>query len=400
MKLGILNVINTAAATAINTIANVVNDLRLEGDEREQWQRLVPYGEYPATIQIDGRPTAIMQVLDRSAGELMAENQATVINQLRHLGRGLPIYIGHPDNRDWLAQNPGADSSSKGRIKALEAREDGVYMLTVFNDDGRALIGGDAPPFSAQSPNWDMVPISEGSKRYRPFVLRSIGLTNQPNIPECAIGLNTAGANEPSQSEAAGAADEPETPQNDDMKLTADALKALGFAPDATPSNDEISAAIVKMLGEKAAAEAAKATAETSLTAANTRATTAETELTNLRSSTVATAINSALTEGRITEAERPTWEGLLKADPVNGAAALAKVGKATAINTANKIGDLGLRKGEGATAAASFTAINDAVGAYAKEHGLDLKKQADYDKAFAEVRAAKPEIFGDEAKA
>lgn len=397
----ILNLINTAAATAITTLEGVINDLRLEGDAPEQWQRLVEYGEYPAKSKVNGREVEVVQVMDRQAGELMVENHRTVINAIRHLGRGLPIYVGHPDNADWLKSNPGADESAKGRIKGLEAREDGVWMLAAVNDDGRKLIGGDAPAYSAQSPNWDMVPVSPGSNRYRPYVLRSIGLTNKPNISSCVIGLNMAGATDisPTAAEVAEAPENQDT--DDDMKLTAQALAALGFAPDAEPTPEELSAAIVKMLGEKTAVETDKVEMETNLTAANARVTTLESELGSLRTTISATAINTAVTEGRITEADRGTWEGLLKADPVNGASALAKLGKATGLNTESQLGNLGDRKSEGPPAAAgTIQAINTAVADYAKANGLDLKKTADYDAAYAGTKAAKPELFTPAKKA
>lgn len=389
MKLKFLNVLNTAAASAVNVLQSVINDLSGQPAGTETWQRMVEFGEYPATVQINGKPKEVIQVIDRQAGELLVQNHATVINAIRHLGRGLPIFVGHPDDKGWLKENPGADESAKGRIKNIEVRDDGIYMLTAFNDAGAALLGGDAPAYSAHSPNWDMLPVAPGSQRYRPYVLRSIGLTNRPNISSCVVGLNTEGAGDTeSPSEPAGAGEEPENQTDNDMKLTAEALTALGFAPDATPTPDEISAAVVRMLAEKT-------TAESAVTAANTRATTAETELTNLRTNLVTTAINTAVTSGRITEAQKPQWEGLLKADFPNASAALANLTPVTGLNTQNHLGDLGARKGEGQPeAAGTINAINTAVTAYAKEHSLDLRKTDDYDAAFAAVKAAKPELF------
>ena len=388
MKLRFLTVLNTAAASAVNVLQSVINDLSSQPAGAETWQRMVEFGEYPATVTINGREQEVVQVIDRQAGELMAENHATVINAIRHLGRGLPIFVGHPDNKGWLKENPGADESAKGRIKSIEVRDDGIYMLTAFNDAGAALLGGEAPAYSAHSPNWDMLPVAPGSKRYRPYVLRSIGLTNRPNISSCVVGLNMAGSGD-SPSEPAGAGEEPENQTDNEMKLTAEALTALGFAPDATPTPEEISAAVVKMLAEKT-------TAESAVTAANTRATTAQTELTNLRQNLVDGAIATAVNSGRITEAQKPQWEGLLKADFANASAALANLSPVTGLNTRNQLGDLGERKGEGQPEAPgnAITAINSAVTAYAKEHSLDLAKADDYDRAFAAVKTAKPELF------
>jgi hypothetical protein len=113
---------------------------------------------------------------------------------------------------------------------------------SVFNTEGVRMVSGEAPAYSGHSANWRMVQVAGRPGCWRPIVLWSDALTNTPNIQECRMALNALDMGDlpqeiesPAQGDPAeGETENQET--NDDMKLTAEALKALGFAPDATPS--------------------------------------------------------------------------------------------------------------------------------------------------------------------
>jgi hypothetical protein len=387
----ILTALNTAAAAVmdgINSVAGVWSEISLAEGEKESRYVFTKYGEYPVEMLINGRVQTVTQVIDREAAELIASNYQSLTGKLAMFFRGIPIYEGHADDPDWLKENPGHKPAAVGRIKDIAPGAEGIEVRTVFNSKGVALLSGEAPEYSGHSPRWRMREIPGRPGCYRPFMVWSDALTNSPNIADSVMtAINQ------SPTTAAGATGETEKP-TDEMKLTAEALKALGFAPDAMPTADEISAAIVKMLGEKTTAETEKVTAVENLTAANTKVTRLETELSTLRESGVVTALNTAVAAGRITEADKPKWEKLLKADFETASGMLAELKPVDALNTANRLGNLGERRGEGAPVKGSAAAMQDAVHAYAKEKGIDVSNTAGWNRAWKECSEAKPELF------
>ena len=68
-----------------------------------------------------------------------------------------------------------------GRIKKLEARDDGLWANVKFGEEGEKLIADEA--FHGHSTNWFVREESSRKGVWRPFELASVGFTNQPNIP-------------------------------------------------------------------------------------------------------------------------------------------------------------------------------------------------------------------------
>ncbi len=396
MKCKRSNIFTTAlnsARTALNTASGVFHELTLpDGTDKTFRFRLSEYGEFPVE---DVKGQAIIQVVDREAAETMALNFGSLRGQFATFFRGIPMFEGHADDAAWLAKNPGHKASAVARIKSIEPEDDGVYVTAALNSDGVDLLGGDAPKYTGQSPLWRLDQIPGRPGFFRPILLWSVALTNNPNIMTNTIALNSLqGVTAPDLSPTADPG-ENETNENEDMKLTADALAALGFAQDATPSSDEISAAIVKMLAAKATAEADKATAVGETTAANSRAGLMETELKLVRGSAIDALIGPAIEDGRITAADKDKWTTALNTSFASESAKIAAL--MPTINVANKLP--GLTRQQGMLAANDTEALNTAVREIAKTNGLDLAKGADYDRAFTLLRAAKPELFETTAK-
>jgi hypothetical protein len=379
-----------SARDVINTASGVFQELTLpDGGETTLRYRLSPYGEFPVT-DVQGRD--IVQVIDRTVGETLAANFGSLRGKFATFFRGIPIYEGHADDPDWLQRNPGHRASAVGRIKSIEPEEDGIYVTASLNSEGISLLGGDAPKYTGHSPHWRLSEIPGKSGKYRPILLWSDALTNMPNIMQNAVALNSlAGMTEPSP-DAGADSGEPEKPENtEDMKLTPDALKALGFAPDAEPTTEAINAAILKLIGEKTEAEAKMATSAGETTAANSRAALMETELNLVRGTAVDVVLTEAINSGRITEADKPAWTNALNASFATESAKLSAL--MPTINTANRL-DGKLDRERGQLAPTTTDAINDAVRAIAKDNQLDLGKTADYDRAWKMLRVAKPELF------
>jgi hypothetical protein len=385
MKNTFLNAINSAVHDAINSAVGMFQELTLgEGETRKRF-RLAPYGEHPV-VQPDG--SVQIQVVDREAARLMHESLNSLRGKLATFFKGVPIYEGHADSQEWCQANPGHKATAIGRIKSIEAGDDGIYVDGVFNAAGAALIGGEAPAYSGHSPHWRMAPIAGTDNHYRPWLLWSTALTNRPNIPDNTLALNSLGIGEmPAIPETPSPTERPE-PQNnntdDTMKLTPDALKALGFAADAEPSAEEVSAAIIKMLSAKTTQEAPTAP-EPNPDAVN--------EAKFFRDQAVNAAVDAAVADGRITEADKPKWKDALNTSFVTENEKLSKL--MPTVNTKNHVDGLNTRKGEGPDSIAAGTdAINTAVQAYAREHGHDLNSRPGYDAAWEGVRKAKPELF------
>lgn len=389
-----LTAINAAVVDALNTVSGAWGEIALADGEKETRYRLAKFGEHP--VEIDG--VEVIQVVDAEAGELMASNFGSLLNKLAMFGKGAPIYEGHADDAGWLRENPGHRATAVGRIKAIENGEDGIYVRSVFNSAGVDLLKGDAPKYSGHSPRWRMAPIADRPGHYRPVLLWSDALTNNPNMVDSHIALNSLNLGAlpqaiPSQAEAgAGADTENQTNEKtEDMKLTADALKALGFAPDAEPSGDEISAAIVKAMSAKMDAEKKPEEKPEKIEAMNT-ARSQIADLQAIRDAAVTDAVNSAVASGRITEADKPKWVTALNTSFLSEKAKLDAL-MPTAINTQNHVAGLGERR-EGAPEAGGIDAINSAVAGVAREKGYDISTHAGYHAAYEAAKVAKPELF------
>lgn len=380
-----------AATSAINAASGVFHELALpETGEHSFRFRLAAYGEYPVE-DVSGK--SIIQVVDRQAAETMAANYGSVVGKLANFFRGIPMFEGHADDAAWLAKNPGHKASAVARIKSIEPADDGIYVTAALNSDGEALLGGDAPKYTGQSPYWRLSEIPGRAGHFRPILLWSVALTNNPNIMTNTIALNSLQGMAEDIPEISPTADTGETDNTEiEMKLTPEALAALGFAPDADPSSDEISAAIVQMIGEKAEAEAKMATAEEVTIAANSRLTLVETELNLVRGTAVDTVITEAINTGRITDADKPAWTAALNTSFATESAKLKTL--MPVLNTANRV-DLGGRREAAFTDAANAAGrITEGVTAFATEKGMDITTAAGWTKAYDACRAAKPELF------
>ncbi|MFA5265816.1 MAG: phage protease, partial [Opitutaceae bacterium] len=167
-------------AETIKCIA-ALNEALTDGD----WIRVTPYGEFKNKIGI--------QVVDRASADAMVSAFNSVASKLSTLWRGLPSYEGHPDHPEWHKVNPGMKPMAVGRLKELQARDDGLWTRIAWNDKGEPLVHGEAPAYTGQSPHWGMVPIAGRKGAFRPVELYSLGLTNTPNIAQNHLGLNEAG---------------------------------------------------------------------------------------------------------------------------------------------------------------------------------------------------------------
>ena len=311
----------------------------------------VPYGEYPHKTGL--------QVVDRTAAETMAANQKgmfrRVLGVLSGNSAGFPVYIGHPD----LPGSKDTDKRSYGWISDIVPEETGVRFPVKWSEPGAELI--ENAHFKFYSPLWWHKPIGKG--RVRPVALKSMGLTNDPNIPVPALA-NEAGEEVISDQLAVSSEESQTEPtENENDTMNPEILAALGLEEGATP--ETVLAKITDLKGAADAAanehselETAKADAETlkaeklkaeedKTAAENERDTIAAERDAALASLRVAAnnAVQHAVTTGRITPAESETkLTEILAANDLE--AALADLGKLPAkFKTASQTGDLGSAK-------------------------------------------------------
>jgi len=267
------------------------------------WVQLSPYGKF-------AHPKGD-QVFERTdADELV--NQFNAVSNLPQRAMGVPWYIGHPDHPAF--KDDYKDKRAYGRVQKLEARGDGLWGNVRWNDDGKKLITSEA--FHGHSVNWAVV---KRGDVFRPVALKSVGFTNEPNIPVLPIlAANEKGPMKKQICDMLGlqesaSDDEVMTKMKEHMananefkKRADDAEKKLkdmgNIANEKKAGDDKIITLTTELANEQGArkkdvdAEKAKVTAK-------------DTELANERKAHVKSALDIAITNGLLPLADRSKWE-------------------------------------------------------------------------------------------
>lgn len=389
------------------------------------WAMITKFGDYPSTALFpDGKggvkKEQAIQRVDKAGAEKMVASFANSRKGIRKFLKGCNIYDGHPDAPGIGKFYP--DKEPKGVFANIEVREDGLYGQPIFTNEGSELVEtkqrrafsgriGDAEPCGQDS---NGVPI------YRPTELFSAGLTNNPHLPVHFFNSDGSLAEAPNQ-------------KNKTMKkaiLEMCAKLGIQFANDADDAQTEAAlgqvqtrvaafvneqaahAASTKTLKEKLVALCGKvgitfanadavtdpaatlAQVEDKVVTLNTDLTTARTQFANERKDRIADALASAIKGGRITEAEKPTWEGRLKveaqfANEMTALNALTPKMKTTSVTVSRGGRETQVDIG---SAPARRQFINEAIDEVVREKGLKLPN--DYSKAYNEVQRRHPALF------
>jgi len=212
--------------------------------------------------------------------------------------RGLPVYIGHPDVKAF--QDKYRDHAAYGWITAMIANEEeGRLEMTVeWTAQGEQLIANEA--FAYFSPLWLSV---KKAGNVHPFKIKSVGLTQEPNIQFLAVAC------------------EEEQPNEGDQNMNLMEM-IIALIPEADRAAITDEAALVAYLGTalepKPAPEPDPAMAEAANELPGVKATLTETAeqliaaneaLQGLRKTHSALLLDNALLAGKITPATREKWE-------------------------------------------------------------------------------------------
>lgn len=304
---------NTAANEAV--VAGAFTIMQPDGFELE-------YGEYPHSVGV--------QLFDRESAQSMANELSSLLGKLTRGFRGVPVYAGHPDHPDqrMAAQYP--DRKARGWIKEIIVGDTSARFITAYNELGKSEV--DDAQWAGYSPLWLMQPVANHRGKFRPMILKSMALTNNPNMPVKPLIV----ANE-TETETETENREPRTANPNPMKpeTLLKLKKLLGIADDAddTALDQAANDFCDKALAEKdkpapepekkeeedpPAAAAANEAVQLALTAANDA-------VAAMRNTRIDFALDALISSGRLTLAKRDaTRTGLVAC--ANDAALTAQI--------------------------------------------------------------------------
>lgn len=319
--------------------------------------KIAPFGTYPGSKP--GRP---QHFYEEEANAMIAEF-GSLRGKAGRLFRGIPIFIGHPDQKPELY----TDHRRLGKVTNLETRQDGLYGEVAWNALGEE--NKREGYWVYPSPRWDAPP---GRPQFRPDRLISIGLTNMPRIAASEPVTNSADPEPaPAAADPAAASQEPTTETTNETTDMDRKLLTEKLGLDVTATDEEILAKLADLMSAAATAEtktqeAVAATTEMETTAnsladANTRITALEREAQTARESEANARLDLAVTEGRITKAERSEWlprlTGANRESEVNALGALRPKLNTAPIDVTRQRVEIGDEKGRRETIANAVAA-------------------------------------------
>lgn len=366
------------------------------------WAQIAPFGDFPSFAvvpQPDGscKRLQAIQRIDKTCADTMVKEFQNSRKGVKKFFSGRPIYIGHPDVPGIGNKYP--DKSAKGVIADLAVREDGLYGLPVFTNEGSDLVEKKKLRFfSGRLTDCEEGDPVNGIPLFTPTIFRSVGLTNQPHLPVQMLN----------EADACAAALEEQSTTNKMKKTLLEKIIGLcakaGIELANTADEAATEAALDKLAKVDHAATFAneRSNLEGQLTTEKSTVTAKVAEVTKLNSDLVAlrqqfanerkahqtALLNTAIKNGQITEADRPTWEGRLavEANFANESEALAKL--TPKVKTTSVTINRGDRKIELANAADRREMVAELVNEEMTKSGLD------YDKAFSKVQKLHPTLF------
>jgi hypothetical protein len=131
-----------------------------------EWLKLADFGEYK-------HPKGI-QLLDALSADALVNFFHSVRGRLLRKFRGIPIFIGHPDDPEFSQKN----TKIYGHIVDLKTEENALWISVKWTDTGNELFRNGI--LRHLSPRWLATSNKDG--KLLPRRLLSVGLTNHPNI--------------------------------------------------------------------------------------------------------------------------------------------------------------------------------------------------------------------------
>ena len=426
-----------------NTASDSAQDSRLSGimrlilkdvanEKGANWVQLSPFGDFPNS--------AGMQRVRKEDADAIANDFNDPLN-LEARTVGLPFYVGHPDFPSMQAKY--TDHAAKGRIKSLEVRHDpgcavcnaqdpdqpchehGLFANVKWNSQGKQLIEDEA--FHGHSVNWR---VKKENGFFRPTSLKSVGFTNDPQIPVAPITTANERHDPMNQDKPTtllgwiakllgkpdiaeqDAVNEMDDFYNSKLKPAMDAMsncygamkneaesalqaiKDMFKAPEGTPlvlalanevkraltSEKDLKAQVATVTGERDTLANEKKTALEDKTKA-------ETNFANERRERAKLIVSTALAQGRVTAAEQDQFVNEAVADPAATQTKLSA--RTTTFTNRGGVGNLGRRSESIVNEADRREKVQTLVNEVREKH-----PKMGYDAAFNKVKKDNPELF------
>jgi hypothetical protein len=371
-------------------IIGAANELSADGGQVLR----IPYGDYGNSR---GK-----QKLTKDAAEAM-------VSAFNEKGRDLPFYIGHPDEESFFAKY--RDHAAYGWITAMVANEEALELTVDWNEDGEKLLKG--RKFRWWSPRFLCRVMSVANEKILvPLKLASCGLTHEPNMDLEPV-VNEE--DEPQQGESdmellnrlIALIGKDDVKSEDDVvgfvQKLMDGMKAIKKAQEerwkaedaayqATATNEdpsEMFAGLMSVIDGKhqtalsSAANETPVEAKQQITTLEEQVSAANEALDASRKAHSTLLINQALEAGRITPAQKESWEGKFDADFVSAANELASSGEA--LHTESSVSH----------AAERSATVQDRQGKILSAVNEEMERSnLSYHDAFQKVKKEKPALF------
>jgi len=369
--------------------------------DNEWWE--VPFADVPYELQ---SVKGVQRLNKEVAGRMVSLFNSWRGKLTRRFG-GRPVYVGHPDV-EYFANRGDTDDSSYGWILEMEVREDCLALKVDLTAPGAEILANKSYKWFSPYFFGKYVGIENGTKIYEPVWLNSAGFTNNPRWPVAALVNEDTGTAAPEGGnmtllqklialldlgkDGAEAATEDGVvstvaklieaakKMQAEMKAHWDAQDAAFEAvPNEAGLDEQLTAIFGVLDGKVEALVNERGTFETKATDLETRITGLETVLVAHRDGRIELLVNSAVADGRITQAQVEQWtQDLAKAEDF-AATATALVNAEKIVKTKPTTGDLGARQGSQLQNRDQFLAlVNKRMG--------DVGE--DYETAFAAIKA------------
>lgn len=368
-------------------MVTMVNEISIGTDG---WAQIAPFGDYVGiAVKPDGKGGFTKEKAIQRLDKLSVTE---MVNEYQNASRGVsgffkkrPVFEGHPDFLIGGDQYP--NKAPQGIFYNIEAREDGLYGQPIMTESGEKLLA--SKKYRALSARWaaDYVKTEDGTKIYRPVKFLSAGLTNNPNLP--VQMMNEA---EPTKTKTT-------------MKKIAAWLTGHGISVADEATEDQVATALaqldptiasaktaVQIANEKTAAEGKVTTLTGEKKKLADDIVTAQTQFANERKLRIESELGHALKDGRITAADKPTWETRLgnEAQFANELKALNAL--KPMVKTESVLFERNGSKVEIANEGQRRKLVPEIIKEIAKEKGLDTKK--DYEQIWQFANERHPALF------
>jgi hypothetical protein len=114
------------------------------------------------------------QLIDSRSAKAIVNSFHSIRGRLMRGFRGIPIFIGHPDDPEFSSKN----GKIYGRIDGIRAENSALWISIKWTDVGREIFENGVIKYL--SPRW--MTTRDGSGNLIPKRLLSVGMTNHPNI--------------------------------------------------------------------------------------------------------------------------------------------------------------------------------------------------------------------------